>query len=99
MNTLLMRLVPHFLIHNQPLQVSVTLYLSSTVYNWYVLCSVLITATDISHDPSKLVFFNNYEDGELGKGQYVLYIDSCTVHLMMMCLMQLYRIKTFCLTL
>ena len=35
----------------------------------YVSCSVLITATDISHDPSKLVFFNNYEDGELGKGR------------------------------
>ena len=34
-------------------------------------CSVLITATDISHDPSKLVFFNNYEDGELGKGKFV----------------------------
>ena len=33
-------------------------------------CRVLITATDIESVPPKLVFFSNYEDGELGKGLY-----------------------------
>jgi len=31
-------------------------------------CRVLITATDIESIPPKLVFFSNYEEGELGKG-------------------------------
>ena len=32
-------------------------------------CRILITATDIEEFPSKLVFFNNFEeDSEFGKG-------------------------------
>jgi len=45
----------------------------------WISCSVLITATDISHDPSKLVFFNNYEDGEFGKGKYIKILIVCQV--------------------
>ena len=34
-------------------------------------CRVLITATDIKEFPSKLVFFNNFEEGSgLGKGMF-----------------------------
>ena len=36
-------------------------------------CRVLITATDIECVPPNLVFFSNYEDGELGKGMYISY--------------------------
>ena len=34
-------------------------------------CRVLITSTDVEDSPSKLVFFNNFEEGsELGKGMF-----------------------------
>ena len=35
-------------------------------------CRVLITATDIEEFPSKLVFFNNFEESSgLGKGMFM----------------------------